>query len=205
MVSCIREKQGAIDEMAPLYPPPQVITLNTQPGYSINPITGDSIQPVINSFNDTVITGVPVPVRGKVVDPARIAKPKVVPAGEPMVVQPPSNVYKIPENLTVIPVNKEFLKTITLGEDTSSFVLVNSTEDTVPTGVEIPCRGKIVPCIQPLPVKTLPLSMKDNATGNMRYLGVEHGMSSSTILSILEDSRGNLWFGSHSEGVILYN
>ena len=62
--------------MPPLYPAPQTVALNTQEGYSINPVTGDSIQPIINSLGDTVKTGVPVPARGKAIDPKSVAQPK---------------------------------------------------------------------------------------------------------------------------------
>ena len=160
--------------MPTLHPAPLTVTLNTQGGYAINLLTGDSIQPIINSLGDTVKTGVPVPARGKVIDPNSVLKPKVIPAGKPKVVPTHQNIHKIPKNLTVIPVNKDALKTFTPGVDTSSFVLVNSLGDTVPTGVPIPARGKVVPCRQPQPVKALQPLMKDNASINM-----ENGRMSS--------------------------
>ena len=109
IASCNRDKGGGFDEMAALYSAPHIVALNTQEGYSINPVTGDSIQPIINSLGDTVKTGVPVPARGIVIDPKSVSKPKVIPAGEPNVVPTHQNVHKIPENLTVIPVNKSLL------------------------------------------------------------------------------------------------
>ena len=96
--------------MPPLYPAPQTVALNTDEGYIINPVTGDSIQPIINSMGDTLKTGVPVPAKGKVIDPVRVAKPKIIPAGEPKVFPTNLNVHKIPEVLTVIPVNKNSLR-----------------------------------------------------------------------------------------------
>ena len=203
--SCSSDKQNATDEMPPLYPAPQTVALNTKEGYIINPVTGDSIQPIINSFGDTLKTGVPVPAIGKAIHPDSVAQPKIVPAGEPKVVPSNLNVHKIPDALTVIPVNKDSLKTFTPGVDTSSFVLVNSTGDTVPTGVPIPVKGKVVPCIQPQPVKALPPRMKDNFSINMKYLDVDQGMNSSYVYSILEDSHGNLWFGTNGGGVSKYN
>jgi hypothetical protein len=160
IASCNGNRQSALDEMTALHPTPQIVPLNTKEGYSINPLTGDSIHPIINSLGDIVKTGVPVPAIGKVIDPSSVLKPKVIPAGKPKVVPIPQNVHKIPEALTVIPVNIGSLKTFTPGVDTSSFVLVNSTGDTVPTGVPIPTQGKIVPCKQPQPVKALPPLMK---------------------------------------------
>ena len=43
--------------------------------------------------------------------------------------------------------------------------------------------------------------MKDNANINMKYLDVDQGMNSTYVLSILEDSRGNLWFVTTQGGV----
>jgi len=206
IASCNSDKQGASDEIAPLYPAPLTVAVNTEEGYIINPLTGDSIQPIINSLGDTVITGVPIPARGNVIDPDSLAKPKVIPAGKPEVVPAILNVHKIPKNLTVIPVNKDLLRTYTPGVDTyRPYTLVNSTGDTLPTGVPIPAKGKVVPCIQPQPVKALPPRMKDNASINIKYLDVDQGMISYTVYSILEDSHGNLWFATGGGGVSMYN
>jgi hypothetical protein len=199
LASCNGNKQSELHEVASLHPAPKIIPLNTQEGYDINPLTGDSIQPIINSRGDTVRTGVPITAIGKVIDPASVSKPKVVPAGEPEVVQKSQNVFKIPKNLTVIPVNKESLKTFTPGVDTSSFVLVNTKGDTIPTGVAIPAAGNSVPCRLPKPIRALPPLMKDNASTNIKCLDVEQGMNPTQVTSILEDSQGNLWFGYNSD------
>ncbi len=205
LASCNNDKQSVFDEITPLFPVPQTVALNIKEGYKINPVTGKIIQPIINSFGDTIITGVPVPAKGKVIHPGSVAKPKIIRAGKPKVVRSHQNVHKIPETLTVIPVNKDLLKTFTPGEDFSSFVLVNSTGDTIPTGVPIPAKEKIVPCIQPQPVEALLPQIKENAIINMKYLNLEQGMNSADVRSILEDSRGNLWFGTWIGGVSKYN
>jgi len=200
LASCNSDKQSASDEMAPLYPAPPTIALNTEKGYIINPVSGDSVLPIVNSLGDTIKTGVPVLAKGKTIHPDSVAQPIIIPVGEPRVVPTNLNEHKIPEALTVIPVNKDSLKTFTPGVDSSSFVLVNSTGDTMPTGVPIPAEGKVLPCIQPLPVKALPPRMQDNANICIKYLDVEHGMNSSYVSSILEDSQGNLWFGTRGGG-----
>ena len=191
--------------MASLYPAPQTIAVNTEEGYIINPVTGDSIQPMLNSLGDLIITGLPVPAMGKSIHPESVAQPMIIPAGESTVVSANLNTHIVPESLKTITVDKNSLRTFTSGADTSSFVLVNSTGDTLQTGVPIPISGKIVPCIQSQPVKVLPLRMKDNATLDIKFLDVEQGMSSSQVLSILEDSHGNLWFGTGGGGVSMFN
>ncbi len=205
LVSCNSKQQSASDDIASLYPAPQTVAVNTKEGYLINPLTGDSIQPIVNSFGATIETGVPIPAIGKAIHPDSVAKPKIIPAGKPKEVAVRLNIHEIPEALTVIKINKNSLATFTTGEDTSFFVLVNSSGDTLPTGVPIPITGKVVPCIQPHPLEALPPHMKDNANINMKYLDVDQGMNSSYVLSILEDSRGNLWFGSWGGGVSMYD
>ena len=158
LASCNRDKQSAFGEMPPLYPAPITVALNTEEGYNINPLTGDSIQPMINSFGDTVITGVPIQAKGKVIHPYLDNQFWLTPRGMPEVVEVVTtklNVYKIPENLTVIPVDTNSLFTLSPGDVTYPIVLLNSAGDTVPTGVPIPAKGKVVPCIHPKPIKAL--------------------------------------------------
>ena len=68
--SCNDKKQSVYDEMPPLYPAPQSVPLNIEEGYITNQVTGDSIQPIINSLGDTVKSGIPIPAIGRVIDPS---------------------------------------------------------------------------------------------------------------------------------------
>ncbi len=205
LASCNGEQQSVSDEMASLYPAPQTFAVNSIDGYIISPLTGDSIQSIVNSLGDTIQTGVPVPARGKAIHPDSVAQPKIIPAGIPKTVSAHLNIHEIPEALTVIAVNKNSLETFTPGVDTSSFEMVNSTGDTIPTGVPLSITGTVVPCQQPHFVKASRPQMKDNASINMKYLDVDQGMNSSYVISSLEDSHGNLWFGTWGGGVSRYN
>jgi len=201
---------------APLFPHPQNIAANPEGGYVVNPVTGDSLQPLINSLGDTVLTGVPIPAKPKVIHPDSVAQPKAVkaPAIESLEKHKAHpNRHKIPENIPAIPVDKSQLKTmpVKLAEkqpggvlDTAHY-LVNSTGDTISTGVPIPAKGKIVKAIQPKPIKALPPAIKDAAITNLQYLNVDQGMNASYVYSILEDKSGNLWFGTNSGGVNKYD
>lgn len=51
-------------------------------------------------------------------------------------------------------------------------------------------------CGQPETVPALPMRMKDAAICNVLYLGMEEGLRDPFITCIMQDSRGNLWFGS---------
>ncbi|MFT6167695.1 MAG: serine phosphatase RsbU (regulator of sigma subunit)/streptogramin lyase [Vicingaceae bacterium] len=194
---------------APLYPQPKVIAANIEGDYMTNTITGDTIQPIITESGDTLITGIPIPAEGKTIHPDSVAQPKVVlytPSDSIYNAHP--NVHKTPDNLTVIPVNKDSLITILVGEiakDDTSHYLVNSTGDTLQTGIPIPAKGKTVPTTQPLPTKALLPRFKDAAISNMQYLDVDQGMASSYVFSILEDKGGNLWFGTEGGGVSRYD
>ena len=171
----------------------------------VGSVTEDPISPIINTQGDTVVTGSPVPAKGKVIEPGSVAKPSAMPAGKPRVVPAHLNVRMIPSDLKIKPVHIiDLLKTPTPGAEPSSFVLVNSTGDTLPTGVPVPAQGKAVPCMFPRPVPTLPPGMKDNASMDIKYLDVYHGISSQ-VISMTEDSHGHLWFGTTAGGASRYD
>jgi len=115
----------------------------------------------ITELGDTLETGVPVPAIGKVVDPNNIEQTTVIRAGKPDVLPSNPNVFGVPEDLTIIPVQKDALKTFAIGADiNNNNTVVNLIGDTVPTGVSIPAEGKVVPCKQPHPVNALQPDMK---------------------------------------------
>ena len=193
----------------PLFPQPQTVDVNPEGGYTVNPVNGDTIQPIINSYGDTVKTGVPIPATPKIIHPDSVSSPQVVKAATELVeVNAHPNRHKIPEDLTVIPVTKDSLTTILLKEisknDTLHY-LINSIGDTLKTGVPIPTKGKTVPTTQPQPTNALPPRFKDAAINNMQYLDVDQGMASSYVISMLEDNKGNLWFGTSGGGVSMYD
>lgn len=202
---CKREKQSPPDGVVSLNSTPVSFDVNTDAGYSVNTLTGDSILPIINSLGDTIITGKPVPATGKTIDPDSVGKPKIILTGKPKVVHAKSSTFKIPDNPTVINVNKDELSTFTPGVDTSSFVMVNSIGDTIPTGIPIPVKGVVVPAILPMPVNALPPVFKDNVRINIKHIDVDQGLNSSSIMSVFKDRKGHLWFGSMGGGVSRYN
>ncbi|MFN5693136.1 MAG: two-component regulator propeller domain-containing protein, partial [Bacteroidota bacterium] len=184
-----------------LYPNPIIVSLDTISGYAVNKISGDSIKPLLNAMGDTVKTGTPISLIGKQLAPF---KPRMVTAGNPTKTEVPTNVYTIPKNLTTFPVDTVKLKKIKLGQGDQSFVLKNSM-GAVRTGVPIPITGRKVKCIEPKPVKALALRSKDNPTATIQYLDVGQGLNFSYISSVLEDKRGNLWFGVAESGVCKYD
>lgn len=203
--SCNSEKGSVSEEMPLLYSAPISVPLNTEEGYVLNQLTGDSIQPLINSSGDTLRTGVPIRVTGKVVPAGKPSQSLAIKADDSKVVPAHPNVHPIPKDPVIIPVNIDSLINFTPSADRSSFVLLNSKGDTIPTGIPVAVTGKAVTCTQPPPVKALPFRMKDHTSLNLRYLDVDQGMNASGVISILEDSRGNLWFGTIRGGASKYD
>ena len=183
-----------------------MIDLNTDEGYLINPVTGDTILPIINSRGAVVETGVALPLKGKDIDPGSAARPEVVRAGKPMEVRAHSNVHIIPADLVSKPVHMiDLLSSSPDRLERSSFILLNSTGDEVPTGTPVPVKGRQVPCLQPQPFTMMPPGIKDKASMDIKYLDVYHGMISSQVISIAEDNQGNIWFGSTGGGAGRYD
>jgi ligand-binding sensor domain-containing protein/serine phosphatase RsbU (regulator of sigma subunit) len=207
--SCNKNNSTNEENGPALFPQPKSYSLNTKEGYKINPVTGDSVKPILNSLGDTLKTGVKIPAKGKIIHPDSVSKPKVVRAvTEPVEVNAHPNRHKIPKNLTAIKVNNDSLTKILLKEisknDTSHYIL-NSINAKVKTGIKIPVIGKKVKIIKPKSTPALPLRMKDNAIANIQYLDVDQGMSSSYVQCVLEDKSGNLWFGTSGGGVSKYD
>jgi len=179
------------------------------PGSDIQPTAPqlrDSIQPVINSYGDTLLTGVPVILAGRTPDPDGLTKASPIPAGKPKVVPAHQNIRKLPTELRTQAVHViDLLKSSPEGSSNSNFVLRNSTGDSLPTGIPIPTEGKVVPCIFPQSIPGMPPGMKDNASMDLRYLDVYHGMLSSQVISIIEDNQGRIWLGTTGGGVSMYN
>jgi ligand-binding sensor domain-containing protein/serine phosphatase RsbU (regulator of sigma subunit) len=132
--------------------------------------------------------------------------PKVISAGQPGVFTGPVRFqedpaeYSLPASTSPEPDRADSFET-----ERSAFFLVNSTGDTIPTGVPIPARGRKEPCISPEPVSAAAPGMKDNASSDIKYLDVYHGLISSQVTSILEDRYGQIWFGTTAGGASRYN
>jgi signal transduction histidine kinase/DNA-binding response OmpR family regulator len=143
---------------------------------------------LISPDGDTIPTGEPIPARGKWINPDSVSKPKTIPLRrQPKVVQAHPNVHPV-GTPRVVPISEKP-------------TVITPGEDDVPLPDTVPARGKVVPVKQPKPVPALPPQMKEGARYDIQYLDVDQGMISSYVNSILEDSRGNLWFGTDGGGV----
>ncbi|MCB9273406.1 MAG: hypothetical protein H6564_05150 [Lewinellaceae bacterium] len=70
---------------------------------------------------------------------------------------------------------------------------------------KVKAEGVSVPALQPKPVPALPMHMRENARYDILWMDADQGLSANSITSILEDSRGHLWFVAGDDGVIRYD
>ncbi|MCK5369916.1 MAG: hypothetical protein KAQ62_15250, partial [Cyclobacteriaceae bacterium] len=165
----------------------------------------NTIQPLVNALGDTVLTGVEIPVAGKKRSINEVMNVRVVPVGKPVITPANPNVFKAEQLKTVLPIESVDIKTYTVGSIPDPQPLINSIGVTIPTGVPIPAMGKRVPVKWPEPIPALAPRYKDNATIDIKFLGVEQGLPSNSVHSILQDSRGHFWFGTNGGGATLYD
>lgn len=197
--ACVGKKEDDT-KPEPLYPHPKTVKLNVHGGYKLNILTGDSINPILTKKGDTLTTGVPIPIHGKIIDPESVAKPTVVPLTTPKnIINAHKNLHKIPDDLIIVPLNKNLLPEIFISDipqKDSSHYIVNELGDTIKTGIPLPIIGKVVQCTLPGPIESLPPGSKDAANSHLQFLDVDQGMASSYVPSMFEDTQGNLWFGT---------
>jgi ligand-binding sensor domain-containing protein/signal transduction histidine kinase len=204
LVACKGDPEQASEEELPLYPEPITVALNSSEGYIINLLTGDSIKPLLNSFGDTIKTGISVAFSPKKNSDEATIKSTIIEAVPVVKTIIPGNVHPVPAKLSVIIVDTTRLKKVKLGEGDQSFVLRN-TYGIVRTGVPIPVTGKKMPFSEPHPVRAAPMRFKDNATTSIQYLDVDQGLNFSYVYGVCEDKKGNLWFGMDEVGVNKYD
>lgn len=210
LFACRNNKQDQEIQLS-IFSQPKSIKANPKGGYLVNFITGDSISVLINSLGDTLITGIPIAARGRMIDSDSTTNPKLVTISsesELTKINAHANVHIVPKNIAVTGIHQDSLKQSAVVEiakgDTSHYFL-NSLGQKVKTGYSFPVRGKSIAAIQPKPVKALEPRFKDDALYDIRYLDVDQGMQSSYVKCVFEDQSGNLWFGSYGGGVSKYD
>ena len=78
-------------------------------------------------------------------------------------------------------------------------------EKNIKKPTQTPANGVVRPSIFPIPKDAREPATKDASYYNLNYLDVEHGLGSSYVMDIIEDSRGNLWLSNWAAGICVYN
>ncbi|MBK9592488.1 MAG: hypothetical protein IPO32_13665 [Crocinitomicaceae bacterium] len=140
---------------------------------------------------DTLTTGRPIACELKLIQSDTLAKPVVILATAPFVDSANQNVHRIsPPDIKLV------------NTDLPHFI-----PEMVPHRFQ---RKKLQKELKSTiaytaPVPGLAPNFKDAASYNVQYLDVDQGLSSSYVMNIVEDSRGNLWFANWTSGVSMYD
>ncbi|NND32043.1 MAG: hypothetical protein HKN76_05580, partial [Saprospiraceae bacterium] len=146
---------------------------------------------LIDYRGDTIPSGVPIPVKGKWINPDSVAKPKTISfGGKAKVVPVETNLHPVGAP-KVVPIPKE-LTEITPGENG------------VPLPKKVPARGVLLPVLHRPPIPASPLAFKDDATAGFQCLGLAEGFTFSNVNDIFQDSHGYIWFGG-GDGACRYD
>ncbi|MBK9402210.1 MAG: hypothetical protein IPN36_15645 [Bacteroidetes bacterium] len=191
-----------------LFPQPVSYPIKIKEGYTINPVTGDSILPIVNSFGDILMTGVPIPVQLTVVSPDSLELPKVTEAKPFSTAKGYTHRHPIRTPPVVVTIDSNRMKRIPFSAidsgDTSHYIL-NSIGQRVQTGIPVPARGNFVAVRHSKPVKASPPRRKEDASTHIKFLDAENGLNSSYILSVIEDHQGHIWMGTDGVGASVYD
>ncbi len=140
---------------------------------------------------DTMTTGLPIACELKLIQSDTLAEPLVIKATAPFIDSANKNIHRItPPDIKLVSTS---LPQFTPGDGNSSLPIEKLAE-----GTEVHYRFTA-------PVPALAPNFKDAASYNVQYLDVDQGLSSSYVMNIVEDSRGNLWFANWTSGVSMYD
>lgn len=132
----------------------------------------------------------PPPIKAKYIDPDSIAPPTIIPLKKQPKVIPAHTNVRPAGTPSAVQIPKD-IRITTFGENGS------------PPPIKIPAKKNIIPALQPKPVAALTPAYKDAAVYNINYLSDEQGLLFGGN-ALLEDSRGDLWFGGGG-GVVRYD
>ncbi|HSF88455.1 MAG TPA: two-component regulator propeller domain-containing protein [Saprospiraceae bacterium] len=199
LVTSCHEKPVIAHQEKPTYAAPDTIALNLREGYIINKITGDSIKHIYNSFSDTVPTGKPIRLRGKVFANDSFPSPVTRLSVPEKTIILPSNDVLVPPVSDQIMIDEEALARFYPANDTCACTLIGAFGDTIPYLTPIPLHGDTAPWMPPPLVRASKPAIRENARYNIQILDQEHGLTSPEILCLFQDYQGYMWLSTQNE------
>ena len=137
---------------------------------------------MVNNLGDTIPTGVPIQTKGQIIDMDSLGGVESIPVKKPPKVVPiPTHIKALGEP-KIIPLSKE------------PKILVPGIDYSHPRTFSI--KAEVVPALHSMPIPTPPPRFKDDATFNRQYIDASNGLRSTSVFSIFEDSKGNIWMGT---------
>jgi len=175
--------------------------LDVSGSYVINPVTGDSIKPVLDRNGASFETMNPTTAKGRI-DEFYQQPTKVVPATwEKLDKKLSSKIQRIEVDIIQKPLVYDTLPVV---ED-SAYVLKSAIGDTILTGIPLKIEGKKISVKYPEPVSGFPPALHYDNAVNLKRLGVDQGLSIETTTGIVEDSYGNKWMSYLGMGLSKYD
>ncbi len=181
--------------------------LNIKNGYTLNTVSKDTIKPIVNTLGDTIITGKSIPISPKEIK-AELAKNRTyLPLGTPEIISfdKTSQLTTSLNSNTEVILDRSRIKKIVLGAGKNAAPIINKVGDTIVTGKKIVIEAKITAAVNQPKITVSSPQFKENVQSNIRYLDVDHGLTSSYIYSIIEDELGRLWLGTYGNGIMIYD
>lgn len=179
--------------------------LNLDEGYEINPISKDTIQPIITSLGDTVQTGKAFSISPKKT-PAQLKENRsYLPLGQPdTAMLKNTGRFITPSKSVKYTFDRSSLNNVALGSGINKFI-TNDLGDTIITGKKIRIKAKITQAINRPKTPVSAPKFKENAQANISILDVDQGLTSSYIYSIIEDNLNQMWLGTYGNGIMMFD
>ncbi|MCB0563492.1 MAG: response regulator [Phaeodactylibacter sp.] len=175
--------------------------LDVSGSYVFNPVTGDSIKPILDQNGMPFATMKPTPAKGRIEEffqqPTKVAPAQWGKLDK----ERTSNIRPIQVDIIQKPLVYD---TLTVVKD-DTYVLKSAIGDTIPTGIPVKIEGKKTPVKYPQPVSSLPPELHFESGLNLKNLGVDQGLSSETTSGLAEDRYGNKWISYLGMGLSKYD
>jgi len=146
---------------------------------------------IITSLGDSVRSGVPVTIKGKLINPDSVSFPSTsMIKNEPPEALIPSNVHLVGTPKKVILPQPNV---IAIGNNG------------VPFPETVLAIGESIPAIRPQYTYAAEPLMKDESITNLQYWNIDQGLNASHITDMLIDARGHIWMITKGGGVCRFD